>query len=79
MQQEFGSFEAYIWGFVGGMTIVNDFDKGTDVPAQTELSAQIAKGLKKRGFKFVGPICMYAYMQSIGMVNYHLKSCFCYS
>jgi DNA-3-methyladenine glycosylase I len=79
VQQEFGSFDAYIWGFVGGMTIVNEFDKSADVPAQTELSAQIAKDLKKRGFKFVGPIGMYAYMQSIGMVNDHLKSCFCYS
>jgi DNA-3-methyladenine glycosylase I len=79
VQQEFGSFDAYIWGFVGGVTIVNEFDKSADVPAQTELSAQIAKDLKKRGFKFVGPIGMYAYMQSIGMVNDHLKSCFCYS
>jgi len=79
VQQEFGSFDAYIWGFVGGVTIVNEFEQGVNVPAQTELSAQIAKDLKKRGFKFVGPIGMYAYMQSIGMVNDHLKSCFCYS
>jgi DNA-3-methyladenine glycosylase I len=79
VQQEFGSFDAYIWGFVGGVTIVNEFDKAADVPPQTELSGQIAKDLKKRGFKFVGPIGMYAYMQSIGMVNDHLKSCFCYS
>jgi DNA-3-methyladenine glycosylase I len=79
VQQEFGSFDAYIWGFVGGVTIVNKFERGADVPAQTELSQRIAKDLKKRGFKFVGPIGMYAYMQSIGMVNDHLKSCFCYS
>tara|TARA_B100000767_G_scaffold269678_1_gene291874 strand:+ start:841 stop:1416 length:576 start_codon:yes stop_codon:yes gene_type:complete len=79
VQQEFGSFDAYIWGFVGGITIVNKFEKSANVPAQTELSQRIAKDLKKRGFKFVGPIGMYAYMQSVGMVNDHLKSCFCYS
>lgn len=79
VQQEFGSFDAYIWGFVDGATIVNKFEKSANIPAQTELSARIAKDLKKRGFKFVGPIGMYAYMQSVGMVNDHLKSCFCYS
>ena len=79
IQHEFGSFNAYIWGFVGGMTIMNEFEKDANVPAQTELSLQIAKDLKRRGFKFGGPIGMYAYMQSIGMVNDHLTSCFCYS
>lgn len=79
VQQEFGSFDAYIWGFVGGNTLVNQFGHDTDIPAQTPLSQHIAKDLKKRGFKFVGPIGMYAYMQSIGMVNDHVKSCFCYS
>ena len=79
VQQEFGSFDAYIWGFVGGVTIVNNFETNADVPAQTQLSKKIAKDLKRRGFKFVGPIGMYAYMQSIGMVNDHIKSCFCYS
>lgn len=79
VQQEFGSFDAYIWGFVDGVTIVNKFEQNANIPAQTELSARIAKDLKKRGFKFVGPIGMYAYMQSIGMVNDHLTSCFCYS
>jgi DNA-3-methyladenine glycosylase I len=79
VQEEFGSFDAYIWGFVDGVTIVNEVEKGANVPAQTELSAHIAKDLKKRGFKFVGPIGIYAYMQAVGMVNDHLKSCFCYS
>lgn len=79
VQQEFGSFDSYIWNFVGGVTLVNQFEKETDVPTQTETSAKISKDLKQRGFKFVGPIIMYAYMQSIGMVNDHLKSCFCYS
>ena len=79
VQEEFGSFDAYMWGFVDGVTIVNEFAEVTDVPAQTELSVRIAKDLKKRGFKFVGPVGMYAYMQAIGMVNDHLTSCFCYS
>jgi DNA-3-methyladenine glycosylase I len=79
VQQEFGSFDAYIWGFVDGVTIVNEVAEVTDVPAQTELSVRLAKDLKKRGFKFVGPVGMYAYMQAIGMVNDHLTSCFCYS
>jgi len=79
VQQEFGSFDAYIWGFVNGQTIVNEFTQDSQIPAQTELSTNIAKDLKARGFKFVGPIGIYAYMQSIGMVNDHLVSCFCYS
>ena len=79
VQEEFGSFEAYIWGFVGGVKIVNRYSKDTDVPSQTELSKLIAKDLKWRGFKFVGPIGMYAYMQAIGMVNDHLIHCFCHS
>ncbi len=79
VQQEFGSFDAYIWGFVNGQTIVNRFNQDHQIPAQTELSANIAKDLKARGFKFVGPIGIYAYMQSIGMVNDHLVGCFCYS
>ena len=79
VQAEFGSFDAYIWDFVGGVKIVNRYSKDTDVPPQTELSKHIAKDLKRRGFKFVGPIGMYAYMQAIGMVNDHLIHCFCHS
>ncbi|MDC9721084.1 MAG: DNA-3-methyladenine glycosylase I [Gammaproteobacteria bacterium] len=79
VQEEFGSFDAYIWAFVGGVTQVNHFSTDAEIPAQTPLSVSIAKDLKKRGFKFVGPIGVYAYMQSVGMVNDHLKSCFCYS
>ena len=79
VQEAFGSFDAYIWGFVGGVKIVNRYSKDADVPAQTELSKRIAKDLKRRGFKFVGPIGMYAYMQAIGMVNDHLIHCFCHS
>jgi DNA-3-methyladenine glycosylase I len=79
VQEAFGSFDAYIWDFVGGVKIVNHYSKDADVPAQTELSKRIAKDLKRRGFKFVGPIGMYAYMQAIGMVNDHLIHCFCHS
>ena len=78
VQKEFGSFDAYIWGFVDGATLANNFTHDDQIPAQTELSVKIAKDLKKRGFKFVGPIGMYAYMQSIGMVNDHVTSCFCH-
>lgn len=76
VQREFGSFDKYIWGFVGGKPIVNNFASMADLPASTPLSDTIAKDLKKRGFKFVGTTIMYAMMQSIGMVNDHLTSCF---
>lgn len=76
VQREFGSFDKYIWGFVGGKPIINAFESIADLPASTPLSDKIAKDLKKRGFKFVGTTTMYAFMQSIGMVNDHLSSCF---
>lgn len=78
IQREFGSFDKYIWGFVDHKPVMNRFDTWKDVPAETELSTRISKDLKKRGFTFVGPTIMYAYMQSIGMVNDHLTSCFRY-
>src|SRR5215210_5864974 len=77
IQKEFGSFDKYIWTFVGGKPIVNKL-KGGDVPAQTEMSDAISKDLKKRGFSFVGSTIMYAFMQATGMVNDHLVSCFRY-
>lgn len=76
VQKEFGSFDSYIWGFVGGKPIINAFESIADLPASTPLSDTIAKDLKKRGFKFVGTTTMYAFMQAIGMVNDHLVSCF---
>lgn len=76
VQREFGSFDKYIWGFVGGKPIINAFESIADLPASTSLSDTIAKDLKKRGFKFVGTTTMYAFMQAIGMVNDHLTSCF---
>lgn len=74
--EEFGSFDAFIWGYVDGIPIVNQWGVQEDVPATTPLSDRISKDLKKRGFKFVGPTIVYAYMQSIGMVNDHVVDCF---
>ena len=78
VQKEFGSFSEYIWGFVNGEPIQNDFKKIADLPATTELSDRISKDLKKRGFKFVGSTVIYAHMQATGMVNDHITSCFRY-
>jgi len=78
VQKEFGSFDAYIWKFVGGKPIVNKPKGLGDVPAKTEISDAISKDLKKRGFNFVGSTIMYAFMQATGMVNDHLTTCFRY-
>jgi DNA-3-methyladenine glycosylase I len=77
VQREHGSFDAYLWGFVGGRTLPRP-DVLTDdrVPATTPESDAISKALKKRGFKFVGSTIVYAYMQSVGMVNDHVTGCF---
>ena len=77
VQKEFGTFDSYIWAFVGGKPLDNKL-KGGDVPAKTEISDAISKDLKKRGFNFVGSTIMYAFMQATGMVNDHLTSCFRY-
>lgn len=77
IQQEFGSFDQYIWAYVGGEPVVNQFKTFEEVPASTEVSEAISKDLKKRGMTFVGPTIIYAYMQSIGMVNDHLLDCCC--
>jgi DNA-3-methyladenine glycosylase I len=77
-QAEFGSFSKYIWSFVNNEPIQNRWRSLAEVPATTELSDRISKDLKKRGFKFVGSTTIYAFMQSIGMVNDHLQDCFCY-
>lgn len=78
IQKEFGSFSKYIWEFVGGTPIKNQFKDLNDVPANTVLSDAISKDLKLRGFKFVGTTVIYAFMQAVGMVNDHVMSCFCY-
>ena len=78
VQKEFGSFDKYIWSFVGGKPLDNKLKGHGDVPAKTEISDAISKDLKKRGFNFVGSTIMYAFMQATGMVNDHLTSCFRY-
>jgi DNA-3-methyladenine glycosylase I len=76
VQDEFGSFDEYIWGFVGHRPVMNEFTEWGQVPAETEASAAMSRDLRRRGFSFVGPTICYAYMQSAGMVNDHLKGCF---
>ena len=78
VQQEFGTFSNYIWGFVNNKPIVNAHKSIKEVPATTEISDALAKDLKKRGFKFLGSTVVYAHMQATGMVNDHITSCFCY-
>jgi DNA-3-methyladenine glycosylase I len=78
VQEEVGSFDAYIWGFVGGKPLVNKRRGLGDVPASTPESDAMSKDLKKRGFRFVGTTICYAFMQATGMVNDHAVSCFRY-
>ncbi len=76
VQKEFGSFDAYIWGWVDGKPIQNRWKNLKELPAETELSRAISKDLKKRGFNFVGPTIVYAFMQAVGMVNDHTTDCY---
>jgi DNA-3-methyladenine glycosylase I len=76
VQKEFGSFDAYIWSFTGGRTLMNRWESVQQVQAKTPESDAMSHDLVKRGFKFVGPTICYAYMQAAGMVNDHLVSCF---
>jgi len=76
IQEEFGSFNNYIWSFVGGKPIVNNWKTITDVPATSKESDALSKDLKKRGFKFTGSTIMYAHMQACGLVNDHTLDCF---
>src|SRR5919197_1297318 len=76
VQEEFGSFDAYVWEFVGGKPIQNKWKSQKEVPALTAEATALSKDLKRRGFKFVGPTICYAFMQATGMVNDHLVHCF---
>lgn len=77
LQAEFGSFAEYAWSFVGGQPLKRGaYASGRDIPAETEQSHAFSKDLKRRGFSFVGPTIMYAYMQAVGMVNDHTADCF---
>lgn len=76
VQEEFGSFSDYIWGFVDGRPIQHRFRKDSDIPANTPESDALSKDLKRRGFKFVGTTIIYAHMQATGLVNDHVTACF---
>ncbi len=78
IQREFGSFSKYIWQFVGGKPIQNQWRAQREIPTESAESREMSKALKKRGFSFVGPTICYAFMQSVGMVNDHEISCFRY-
>lgn len=75
MQENGEDFSDYLWAYTGGQPIQNSWKTMADVPAKTELSETIARDLKKRGFKFCGPVIVYAFMQAVGMVNDHLVDC----
>jgi DNA-3-methyladenine glycosylase I len=79
VQKEFGSFDAYVWRFVGGAPLQNKRGSHSGVPARTAESDALSKDLLKRGFKFVGTTIIYAFMQATGMVNDHLVTCFRYA
>jgi len=78
LQREFGSFDAYIWRFIGGKAIKNAWKTTAEIPARTNVSDLMSRDLVKRGFKFVGPKICYAFMQAVGMVNDHTVDCFRY-
>jgi DNA-3-methyladenine glycosylase I len=78
VQEEFGSFDIYLWRFVGGKAIVNAWKTLSEIPSQTDEAVQMSKDLVRRGFRFVGPTICYAHMQATGMVNDHVVSCFRY-
>ena len=71
-----GGLEPFLWDFVGGRPIVNRFESGEQVPAQTPLSEELSRQLRKRGYRFVGPVIVYAFMQSTGLVDDHTSHCF---
>lgn len=78
IRDEFGSFSDYLWGFTGGVPVINSWEELSEIPASTELSVTVSRDLKKRGFRFMGPIIVYSHLQATGVVNDHLVSCFRY-
>jgi DNA-3-methyladenine glycosylase I len=75
VREEHGTFDAYVWRFVGGKPIVNNWRRRSQLPASTPISETMSKDLRKRGFRFVGPTICYAFMQAVGMVNDHVIDC----
>lgn len=78
IEEEFQSFDNYIWGFVGGKPVINKWKNISEIPSKTALSDAVSSDLKKRGFKFLGSTIMYAHMQATGIINDHIISCFRY-
>ena len=76
VQEEAGSFDAYLWGLVDGAPLVGDWRALGEIPAETAESRAMSKELKRRGFRFVGPTVCYAFMQAVGLVNDHTRDCF---
>jgi DNA-3-methyladenine glycosylase I len=79
VQNELGSFGAYLWQFVDGRPLVGRWQALSELPAETDVSRALSKDLKKRGFRFIGPTVCYAFMQTVGMVNDHTVDCFRYA
>lgn len=77
IQKEYGSFDAFIWQFIGGAPIINRVAAEADLPASTPLAAALSKELKRRGFRFLGPVIVYSYMQAVGLVDDHIDACCC--
>lgn len=78
IQKDYGSFQAYLWDFVGGATIVNHWTTLAEIPSKTELSDRLSRALKKHGFVFVGSTTLYSFLQATGFINDHLTTCFRY-
>lgn len=76
LREELGSFSDHLWSFVDGRPVVNRYSSKEEVPAETETSRRLSKDLRRRGFSFVGPTIVYAFMQAVGMVNDHVVDCF---
>lgn len=75
IQKEYGSFDSYIWSFTGGKQIDGKWERPKDIPTQSDVSVALSRDLKKRGVKFAGPVITYSFLQAVGIVNDHLKSC----
>lgn len=75
IQKEFGSFDKYVWSFVGGKPIKNEYEGMNEIPTESPESRELSKDLKRRGFNFVGPTICYSFMQAVGLVNDHVKGC----
>lgn len=75
IQEEFGGFADFLWQFTASKPIINSWESDEQIPAQSPLSVEISKALKKRGFKFIGPVTAYSFLQAIGMVDDHIRTC----